>query len=165
MSARLPGVYWTRASGRLVEGLAKALAQNPVKWREICRWLGLQGRSLRRRGLHGGESGIRTHGTLPGTRALQARAFSRSAISLGTAGRRAQSSVEQSLEGARSEIQRCGARVYEPDLMVERARLAQLIGDDATSQRHLREAQSLFTEMGATGHAERVARELSRDRR
>ena len=30
---------------------------------------------------HGGESGIRTHGTLSGTRALQARAFSLSAIS------------------------------------------------------------------------------------
>jgi hypothetical protein len=37
--------------------------------------------SLYNRGLDGGESGIRTHGTLPGTRALQARALSRSAIS------------------------------------------------------------------------------------
>jgi hypothetical protein len=35
----------------------------------------------RRRRLLGGESGIRTHGTLTGTRALQARALSRSAIS------------------------------------------------------------------------------------
>ena len=33
------------------------------------------------------------------------------------------------------------------------------LGTD-TSERHLREAHRLFTEMGATGHAERVAREL-----
>ena len=36
------------------------------------------------RSRRGGESGIRTHGTLSGTRALQARAFSRSAISPST---------------------------------------------------------------------------------
>ena len=42
---------------------------------------GVRVRSLCNRRLGGGESGIRTHGTLSSTRALQARAFSRSAIS------------------------------------------------------------------------------------
>ena len=34
-------------------------------------------------------------------------------------------------------------------------------GDDATQERELREAHRLYTEMGATGHAERLARELA----
>jgi hypothetical protein len=38
--------------------------------------------------------------------------------------------------------------------------LAHLIGDDASRERELREAHRLYTEMGATGHAERLAREL-----
>ncbi len=48
-------------------------------------------------------------------------------------------------------------------LHVARARLAGSGGDDAAEERvnHLREAHRLFTEMGATGHAERVARELA----
>ena len=37
--------------------------------------------------------------------------------------------------------------------------LARVLGDDAT--RELREAYRLLAEMGATGHAERVARELA----
>ncbi len=43
---------------------------------------------------------------------------------------------------------------------VRRAKLAALLGDDAGRERELREAQRLFTEMGATGHAERVGRAL-----
>jgi class 3 adenylate cyclase/tetratricopeptide (TPR) repeat protein len=58
-------------------------------------------------------------------------------------------------------IEEFGARVYRPQVCEERAELARLRGDEATCQRHLREAHRLFTEMGATGHAERLARELS----
>ena len=36
-----------------------------------------------------------------------------------------------------------------------------LAHDDATRERELREAHRLFTEIGATGHAERIAKELS----
>ncbi len=48
-------------------------------------------------------------------------------------------------------------------LHVARSRLAESLGDSAVEERvhHLREAHRLFTEMGATGHAERVARELA----
>jgi len=41
-----------------------------------------------------------------------------------------------------------------------RAALARLVGDPTTAERHLREAYRLFTEMGAMGWAERVAKEL-----
>ncbi len=50
-----------------------------------------------------------------------------------------------------------------PDLrstLHERAQLAALLGDDACCERELHEAHRLYTEMGATGHAERVGREL-----
>ena len=42
-----------------------------------------------------------------------------------------------------------------------RAELARRRGDDEACLRQLREAHRLYTEMGATGHAERVALELS----
>ncbi len=45
-------------------------------------------------------------------------------------------------------------------LHLARAELADLLDDTAARERHLREAHRLFTEMGATGHAERMAREL-----
>ncbi len=52
-----------------------------------------------------------------------------------------------------------GARVYRPQVCEERAELARLRSDEAACTRELREALRLYTEMGATGHAERLARE------
>jgi hypothetical protein len=53
-----------------------------------------------------------------------------------------------------------GLVVLVPQFLVERAELARLRGDESERLDHLREAHRLFVEMGATGHAERVAREL-----
>jgi hypothetical protein len=53
-----------------------------------------------------------------------------------------------------------GAKSYEPFLHVERAELAKLIGDEAARERELREAQRLFTGIGAPIRAAEVAREL-----
>ncbi len=61
---------------------------------------------------------------------------------------------------ARELVRETEARAYMPPILEEEARLAQLEGDDAGFQEKLRQAHRLFTEMGATGHAERVAREL-----
>ena len=47
-----------------------------------------------------------------------------------------------------------------PFLTEERARLSRLVDDEVGSLRELREAQARFGGMGATGHAERLAREL-----
>jgi hypothetical protein len=38
--------------------------------------------------------------------------------------------------------------------------MVRLLGRSSDAERELREAHRLYTEMGATGHAERVAREL-----
>jgi hypothetical protein len=58
-------------------------------------------------------------------------------------------------------VERTEARIYRPFIHEERGRFAQARGDDATHKRELREAHRLYTEMGATGHAERLARELA----
>jgi hypothetical protein len=54
-----------------------------------------------------------------------------------------------------------GARSEEPLVRVELANLARVTGDEATRQRELREAHRLFGEIGAEGHAARLAREIS----
>jgi hypothetical protein len=43
-------------------------------------------------------------------------------------------------------------------VMEEQARLTRLTGDDAAAERELRDAHRLYEEMGATGHAKRLAR-------
>jgi tetratricopeptide (TPR) repeat protein len=53
-----------------------------------------------------------------------------------------------------------GARVLLPRIDLETAELARLRGDDAARERALRKAQRSFAEIGATGHAERMAKEL-----
>ena len=68
---------------------------------------------------------------------------------------------EASLRRCSTLIESTGARVYMPHVHETRARLAHGAGDGAAFERDLREAQRLFAEMGATGHAERVARELA----
>jgi adenylate cyclase len=68
--------------------------------------------------------------------------------------------ISSALDRALELAEETGARVYQPRVHEERAELARLRGDDATHQRELREAHRLYTEMGAAGHAERLAREL-----
>jgi tetratricopeptide (TPR) repeat protein len=74
-------------------------------------------------------------------------------------GRAARDEIEATLARADALIHEKGARAWTPFVCEERARLAQFLGDAAAEQ-HLREAHRLFTEMGATGHAERLATEL-----
>jgi adenylate cyclase len=68
--------------------------------------------------------------------------------------------IEAELARAATLVEEMGARGYEPLLCVEHAELARLCGDAAGRERELREAHRLFSEMGGTGHAERLAREL-----
>jgi tetratricopeptide (TPR) repeat protein len=66
------------------------------------------------------------------------------------------------LSAALDAIAESGFVAEEPFARAELARLAERAGDAAARERELREAQRLWSDMGATGHAERVARELAR---
>ena len=53
-----------------------------------------------------------------------------------------------------------GARAFAPFILEERARLADVLGDAEGTEQALLDAQHAFAEVGATGHAERLEREL-----
>jgi class 3 adenylate cyclase/tetratricopeptide (TPR) repeat protein/ribosomal protein L40E len=72
----------------------------------------------------------------------------------------ARDEIDSALSCCLSLIEQTAARVWEPHVYQLRAELARLLGDETTRERELREAHRLFTAIGATGHAERVAKEL-----
>ena len=65
--------------------------------------------------------------------------------------------VERTLADASALIEETEARCREPVVHEISAEVARLRGDEATRQHELHEAHRLFAEMGATGHAERIA--------
>jgi adenylate cyclase len=73
----------------------------------------------------------------------------------------ARSAIEAELDRAVALIHETGARALAPLVHEERARLARMLDDEPGCERGLREAHRLFTELGAAGHAERLARELA----
>jgi tetratricopeptide (TPR) repeat protein len=75
-------------------------------------------------------------------------------------GAAARDEIERSLDRALELVEETNGRSIEPQLLEERARLAALLGDAAACERGLRDAQHLYTEIGAGGHAERLAEEL-----
>jgi hypothetical protein len=82
-------------------------------------------------------------------------------IQLRASGAGARADVEEALARAEALIRRTQAAALAPPLQLARAELARSLGDASGAQRHLREAQRLYAEMGAAGHAERLSRELA----
>jgi ATP/maltotriose-dependent transcriptional regulator MalT len=76
---------------------------------------------------------------------------------LGSEGASRAAEVERTLAQASALIEETEARCREPVVHEISAELAHLRGDEAARDRELREAHRLFVEMGATGHAERIA--------
>ena len=74
----------------------------------------------------------------------------------------ARQTIETLLEEVSQLIEQTGAERWRPHVHVERAELYRLTGDTDAARRELTEAHRLFAEMGATGHAERLAKELGR---
>jgi class 3 adenylate cyclase/tetratricopeptide (TPR) repeat protein len=75
-------------------------------------------------------------------------------------GRSAADSIEACLDRALELVRESDARVFEPQITEERARLAALCGGGGAASEGLQRAHAAYTEIGATGHAERLAREL-----
>jgi ATP/maltotriose-dependent transcriptional regulator MalT len=86
--------------------------------------------------------------------------IARARVLLRTEGATASPEIQAHLREAQDLVEETGGRSQQPFIHEELANLARLTGDDATYQRELGEAHRLFTEMGATGHAERLAKEL-----
>ena len=76
---------------------------------------------------------------------------------LGSEGASCAAEVERTLSDASALLDETEARCREPIVHEISADLARLRGDEATRDRELREAHRLFLEMGAAGHAERIA--------
>jgi hypothetical protein len=69
--------------------------------------------------------------------------------------------VEATLTRAQELARETDAKASEPLVHVELAELARQSGDPEGRERELREAYRLFTEIGATGHAERLSAEVA----
>ncbi len=82
-------------------------------------------------------------------------------IRLAAEGKPARRKVRAGLERAEQLVEETAAEGYRPFICEVRSMLARVAGDTDAAQTELREARRLFSEMGATEHAERVARELS----
>jgi tetratricopeptide (TPR) repeat protein len=81
-------------------------------------------------------------------------------VLLSTRGLVARGEIESALQTAAETVAGMGARGIEPDVLIERARLARLLGDEGRYRGELSEAHRHLTEMGATERAEQVAKEL-----
>jgi tetratricopeptide (TPR) repeat protein len=89
-------------------------------------------------------------------RAHRARAL----VLLRSEGSEARREIEEALARADSLVQEKGGRALAPQIQEARAELARALEGEAAWQHELREAHRLFLEIGARGHAERVAKEL-----
>jgi class 3 adenylate cyclase/tetratricopeptide (TPR) repeat protein len=81
-------------------------------------------------------------------------------VLLESEGAKARYQIEAALAGAQQKVDSSGATSRQPYLSEARGALARLLGDEHGEARHLREAHRLFIEMGATGHARRLGKEL-----
>jgi class 3 adenylate cyclase/tetratricopeptide (TPR) repeat protein len=80
-------------------------------------------------------------------------------VLLGSAGTAARAQIEAALARALELAREMGAMAFEPLVHVELAELARRSGEEKGRERELREAHRLFTEIGASGHAERLSGE------
>jgi class 3 adenylate cyclase len=78
-------------------------------------------------------------------------------VLLGSAGAATRAEIEAALARALELARETGAKAFEPLIHVELAELARRSGEEEERERELREAHRLFTEIGASGHAERLA--------
>jgi len=70
--------------------------------------------------------------------------------------------IESALERAEHLVASVQGDALSPRILELRGRLAAAVGDAPSSDRRLRDARDLYGTIGATGHAERLARELER---
>jgi hypothetical protein len=82
-------------------------------------------------------------------------------ILLATDGDPSRREIEAALDRAEELVASIEGRSLSPRILELRGRLAAALGDTAASEQTLREALDLYRVIGATGHAARLAREIS----
>ena len=160
--AQLLNEEWEDAAGALEKALSLARTRHTVleiEARMLCHLaqarLG-QGRmeEARATALEAVEVARQRH-----TRWYQCRAeWTLAHVLLRTDGLEGRSAIESALRRGAALIEETGAAGFEPFVLLERAELARITGDQAAYRDALREARRLFATIGATVHAERVAR-------
>jgi class 3 adenylate cyclase len=86
--------------------------------------------------------------------------LSRSRVLRALDGADARGEIEGSLVRAQLLLEKSGARGFAPLIVEERARLFEVLGDAEGADRALREALRIYAEVAATGHMERLKKEL-----
>jgi len=102
-------------------------------------------------------SDVRGSVTLGTAGAPRARRALRAAAGAAAAG-----DIAYHLDQGMSFVQQTGARVFEPQIVQERASLAQLRGDSAAASEELQRAHALYVEIGAMEHSERLTKGVAR---
>src|SRR5262249_47868647 len=92
--------------------------------------------------------------------ALAQLALAAALLATGTGGVVLRAEIESALERAEHLAASIEGSALSPRIVELRGRLAAAVGDAPSSDRTLREALDLYRAIGATGHAERLAREL-----
>jgi class 3 adenylate cyclase/tetratricopeptide (TPR) repeat protein len=82
-------------------------------------------------------------------------------VLLAARGLGARDDIQAALARAQELVDNTGAYGHEPTIHVELAELAHQNGDEAERERELHEAHRLFSQIGATGNAERLASQLA----
>ncbi len=103
---------------------------------------------------------VRTLGLRPGQGVELDAKLAQARLLLRAEGLAAADRAEAILAELRDACETLDTRLLLPRIDLETAELARLRGDDAARERALRKAHRSFTEIGATGHAERMAKEL-----
>ena len=68
--------------------------------------------------------------------------------------------IREHLDAAMQLVEDTDARVFAPQIIEERGRLTAALGDAETASTELKAAHQLYVEIGADGHAKRLAKEL-----
>jgi class 3 adenylate cyclase/tetratricopeptide (TPR) repeat protein len=141
MRARRVGLMW---EPRVVSGQAEACSALGEHEKAIA-----QARSALEESMRGGN---------PLAEGFARLALARVLLAAGNPG--FHDEVEGVVERAEALCEKTGMRVHLPALLEVRAASAERRDNPQEARRQLREAHHLYIEMGATGHAERLAREL-----
>jgi class 3 adenylate cyclase len=153
----------SRAYRDALAAFEKALAQGDLEWRPFnltgiaTTYLALRDGEKALKAVREAENAARQS---PDLYADFYNALTLAEILLSTRGVGAREDTESALQTAAGAAAKLGARVLEPDLLVRRARLAQVLRDEDRYRREIAEARRLLTEMGATERAVLVEQEV-----